>query len=193
MKNLLLNKAKELFDTPEKWNTFIELSNLKDKIKDDWFKELFNSIKKHFLQNPVNDWSFETSDNLNFWWFLTGYGESSLALDLYLDNKFSLWIDGDVFDIQKVLELVKSNAYTPLLLKFNNYIINEDDHIIKEEHSFVFENQIINDYDEYTLSWFAGKKTDLFAKQIIEKVDSFRKDETIIKLFTEINEKCKIK
>ncbi len=56
----LMIEAKKLFDSQEKWNSFLDL-NSQDKIINEWYDVLEKKIKHHF-QNSYNNkaWLFKS-------------------------------------------------------------------------------------------------------------------------------------
>ena len=59
MNQELLKQAKALFDSPEKWNAFLELVWQKDEIRNQWFIKLREEANKKFsTEEFVEGWVF---------------------------------------------------------------------------------------------------------------------------------------
>jgi hypothetical protein len=195
----LLNQAIEIFDTPEKWNAFVELSNQKEAIKWIYFQKLKHPLLNYFNANPVDGWICEPWGNplYDLRWYLKDFGKNSLALAIGWTFEFHLHIEDTInFDSLKINDLLKSD-YSILLSAFdridrqfeNNVKAMESRHYhFDSPFDFNFDNSHIDN-----LAWFAGNKTQMFADQIIKKVDRFRKDKNLTKLLYDINSACQVK
>lgn len=74
MSQELMIEAKKLFDSQEKWNSFLDLNSYKDKIINEWYDVLEKKIKHHF-QNSYNNkaWLFKSPAFTQYKWFLKDY------------------------------------------------------------------------------------------------------------------------
>lgn len=195
MQTELFNQSTKLFDTPEKWNAFVELAKQKDNIKNYYFKKAKQPILDYFNENIDDNWICEPWGNTNYdiRWYLKDFGKNSLALAIGWRFQLVLHVnDINTFDTNLINELLKTD-YSLVLTKFDR-IDRQFETNIKavENRNYYFESPFDNNfYDEDKLAWFIGNKTDEFSKQLIEKVERFIKDETITKMLYEINQKSK--
>ncbi len=192
MNRELLNETIKIFDSPEKWKAFVELSNQKDNINIQWCANLRKELSKYYLHESNLDpkWDFKFNNDFEFNWFLKDYPDShfaSLWFEIKFNGRFSLFSSNNP---KYVISLIKQQKFLPLLNCFEATIDSsvEDGYIIYEEDNFRFENQNDSDLDFDRLSWFAGNETDSFKNQIIDKVNKFI---NVTNLLEDINEELK--
>ena len=192
MQKELTNQAMALFDTPEKWNAFLDLVSEKESIKYYWHSTLKKALSKRFKEDPMEKWVF---DKNGMTWYLKEFGKDSLAIWLEDYTDYSLWVKPDYFDSDKVTELLKKKEYSSIPSLFTQPYVKyqEGNYKFREKMNYIFDifdKQYINLNIEQ-LAWFAEHKTEDFVNQIAEKVDRFRKDKELTKLFQELNEQTK--
>lgn len=195
MQKELTNQAMALFDTPEKWNAFLDLVSEEKSIIYYWHSTLIRALIKRFKQEdpPIEKWDFgENRNTMSMTWHLKEFGKDSLAIWLLkYYTEFSLYVNSEYFDSDEVTRLLKTEEFSPLLSPFTQYYkIYQGDYKICEEMDYVFDNQFKN-LNSDQLAWFAGNKTEDFVNQIAEKVDRFRKNEQLTKLLQKLNELTK--
>jgi len=185
----LIKQAMVLFDTSEKWNTFLELVWQKDSIRNQWYTSLKETANKHFSTNDiVEGWSFNSWGVWDMHWYLSRHGDKSISLILGWWGELSLHADGNFYDVEEANQLLKTEKYSPILSAFSRIDrFYEGNRIVTESRNFVFGSPYDSRFDLDRLAWFAGNKTDLFMNQIIEKVNRFRKDMKITNLLIELN------
>jgi hypothetical protein len=121
MQKELLNQALALFDTPEKWNAFLEIANQKETMKWHYFQKLKHPLLKYFNDNQVKGWVCEPWGNTDYdlRWYLEDFGKNSLALAVGWTFHFVLHIeDTNSFDTTKIDQLLKTD-YSILLSSFD--------------------------------------------------------------------------
>ncbi len=185
----LIKQAMGLFDTPEKWNTFLELVWQKDSIRNQWFSLLKENANKYFSTADVVDgWIFNSWSVWDMHWYLSNHGDKSISLLLGWWGELSLHADGNFYDTEKANQLLKTEKYSPIISAFNRIDrFYEGNRIVTESRNFIFNSPYDSRFDLDRLAWFAGNKTDLFLYQIAEKVNRFRKDTKITNLLNELN------
>jgi hypothetical protein len=198
MNQELIKQAQDLFDSYDKWNAFIELSNSRGKIREKYFEKLKLGLSKHFVNESRDNWSFTIYSNEQYRWFITEFGKNSICL-LWRVNDLVLWCDPPFIDVPKVIDLLNTPKFIPILNCFDfmdSVSTSYPHHFCEEKLRYKF-----NDESSYSgpdeenhekLSWFAGNKTDEMILQIAEKVNRFRTTE-ITSLLIELNEICKKK
>lgn len=191
----MLRKAMALFDTPEKWNAFVELAFTRDDIQYRWFKKLQQKLVS--LTNADDkhpEWT------CNFWgiwdieWKLKGFENKYLSLHSWAGLHCRLWIRNvDPEKRKKVYELydkdirfAQMSSFFDIEKTFNNF----DERLWQASFHFNF----FHDFDynnhekmESLLSWYAGNNTDNVARQIMEQVDKIRTPE-MTDLFRKVDE-----
>jgi len=190
MNREFLNEAINLFDTPEKWDSFIELSNKRLEIRHEWFNKAKIAIVDYFINNTVENWSFENWNTWDYKWFLKDYGKQSLCIWMY-GNRIQLWLDGNCFDSTKATELLNTERYSSLLSVIRPDELFQNDFKLVEYGNFYFDSLNDGNFTDEKLAWYAGNKTEEFVNQIAEKVNRIRKNPELTELLRELNEKCK--
>lgn len=193
MNREFLNEAINLFDTPEKWNYFLELYSKKDQIKDLYFIKVQTDLNKIFRQiDVVENWDFSIKNN-QYKWFLKEFGEKSLCIYFNTHNGiFHFLGDADNFDLDKVKAALKTEYFAKIL----NFIerideINDGWHLVIEKGNFNFSSAYDGNFDGDKLAWYAGNRTEEFVNQIVEKVNRIRKSPELTQLLRELSEQCK--
>ena len=121
MQKELLSQAISIFDSPEKWNAFVEIANQKENIKSFYFKKLKSELLQYFNDNPVNGWICEPWGDTNFdlRWYLKDFGKDSIALAVGWRFHFVLHVKNtSEFDTKKIDELLKTD-YSKILSSFD--------------------------------------------------------------------------
>jgi len=196
MQQDLLIQAEKMFENDlQKWNSFLELVSQKDTIRNNWFKKLKQALDKQFFEiEKVEGWSYTP----NSWgsynhWYITEFGSDSLSVLNGRDNfLFGLHANGELFDLGKIEELLKTSKYSPILSCLDRIdVLFGGNWIAREQGNFYFESTHDGNFTEYDkLAWYAGNMTDSFVKQISDKVKKFRFTE-ITNLISEINKLSK--
>lgn len=190
MSREFLNEAIKLFDTPEKWSSFIELSNKKMDIRHEWFNKAKIALVDYFIKDTVEGWSIANWNTWDYRWFLKDYGKESLCIWMY-GNRIGLWLNGNLFDSAKANYLLNTEQYSNLLSIFRPDEISQNDWKIIETGNFIFNSSFDGNFTEDELAWYAGNRTEEYIIQIAEKVNRIRKNPELTQLLRELNEKCK--
>ncbi len=190
MNTEFLNEAINLFNMPEKWNSFIELSNKRNEVINLWNKKAKNVINNFFLNDTVESWSFISWGIWDYRWYLEDFGKESLCIWIY-GNRIQLWLNGNDFDSNVVTSLLNTDRYSSLLSLFRPDGVFEGDFKIIEMGDFVFNSVNDGHISSEELAWYAGNRTEEFVTQIAEKVNRIRKNPELTQLLHELNEKCK--
>lgn len=190
MNREFLNEAINLFDTPEKWNSFLELSNKRGEINNEWFKRAKIAVINHFTNDVVENWSFVNWNTWDYRWFLEDFGKESFCFWMYA-NRMGLWLNGANFNSEKATTLLQTEKYSSLLSVLRPDEIFSNDWKIAETGNFFFNSTSDGNIENNELAWYAGNKTEEFVNQIAEKVNRIRKNPELTELLRELNEKCK--
>lgn len=198
----MLQKAMALFDTPEKWNAFVELANEKDNIQNRWFKKLQQKlVSLTYADDKHPEW---TCNFWGFWdieWILTGNRKNYISLHSWAGIRCRLFLHCDDSDkIVKANKLLNNDSrISKLMSQFN--IISKD----SKDTEVPLEGNVIFDFDEYDIfksyygdwkdknnilsafAWYAYNDTDNVARQIMEQVDKIRTPE-MTDLFRKVDE-----
>lgn len=190
MNEELLLTAMNLFDSPEKWSSFIELMNRNGEIQNRWWKKLQAEVYQREKQNSNPEWEIHIWNNWDIMWYLKGESNKSLAIHFWGDGfrVFSNYGDLDALTVNKI---TKEPRFDILKNCFDKIDGSNFETIGWEHRNFSFNTIFDGKFpDARTLSWYAGNKTEDFADQIISKVRKFQTPE-VTALFREINNSCK--
>ena len=191
----LIMQAIQIFDTYDKWDAFIVLSNNIPEIRRRYFERLKSDLTKHFSKDIAESWSFVAIHNEQYRWYLSEFGYESLGL-LWRANDFLLWCNPDKIDANKVRDLLNTPDFNIIFNCFDNIdsLSNPLHHFVQEKHRYTFRDSTsysAPDEDDYNkLAWFAGNKTDELIELIAIKINKFRTIE-ITTLIKDLIVKCK--
>lgn len=189
MNEELLQKAMLLFDTPEKWNAFVELANNKDEIHNRWWKSLQNAVYQHELRELNPDWGITIWSDCDIKWFIKDNTDKFLVIQ-FTKEYFRVFSNFGALDINKVNELIKDPRFDCIRNAFDRIDGTNHETLAWEYRNFSFGTIFDCKFPNSSiLSWYAGNKTDEFADQLIRKVRKLQTPE-ITELFREINQKC---
>jgi len=191
MNKELFRETHNLFDTPEKWNAFVELSNFRGEIEFKWLANATQKVRKHFLDHPPEYWTFESWDNdVDTRWHLSEFGRSSLAVGFGWNYQFLLHlIDFEKFDSELITENLRTEKFSPILRCFDRIDRQfETNAKALEYQNFHFGSTNDGRIPVSELAWYAAHETDQFVAQAIEKVERFTNDSMITGLMRELNE-----
>jgi len=187
---LLLDKTAELFQTPDQWDNYLELIDLKDELIHNWHDETEKRILDFFMksENNVEGWLFKENDT--FCWFPDGCGDV-IALSLEDLMNFGLYIDINKIDSEKAKELVKTEKYRKLCMHHRNDDNNNDWYIFQEFGNFHFDGAASNGSFGYErLLWYAYHQSNVYIGQLFEKLNQIRTEDNVL-LFQEFYKEIK--
>ena len=191
MQKELLNQAMQMFDSSDKWNSFLELSSSKDEIRNQWYHKLKIQVTKRFLEEDVvKGWSFTTWNQWDYRWYLTEFGKESFCIWMY-GNCIGLWANPNLFNSQKITELLNTDTYSIIMSVLRPDTVFPNDWKLAEYGNFDFESPFTGHFDNDKLAWFAGNESEKFSDQLSEKVNKIRKNEIITGLFADLNREAK--
>ncbi len=199
MQKELFNQALALFDTPEKWNAFLEMASQKENLKLHYFQKLKQPLLKYFNENADGCWVCEPwgDPKYDLRWYLKDFGKGSLSLALGWGFQLLLHLeDTNTFDTNRINDLLKTD-YSLILSSFDRVDRQfESNCKVVEERHYAFGSPYDYNFDASNydkLAWFAGNKTDMFVEQIIRKIEVFTKNQALTKMLYDLNERSKIK
>ena len=191
MNQELIQEAKSMLNTSEKWNAFLDLTYQKDNIRNQWFTKLKDELGNTFLNNYFSShWDFKINGGFSIQWFLKEFGENSISLWLENEN-FSLYAPNNC-NIEEIYKLIKSEKFLPLVNCFErSNSISNGGYIITDKGNFSFGTPYDTNFELDRLAWFAGNETENFINQITVKVNKFRLNEEVTNLLKELNQLTK--
>ncbi len=191
MNQQLITQAQAIFDTPEKWNSFLELISLKDEIRNQWYTKLKeDAIMKFSTDEHVDGWAFKAWGLWDMRWYQEKHGEKSISIVLSWWGQIALWCDSSRYNMSELERQLNNETFAPLKTCFTRLDgFNNENCLLYECRNYSFENSPYNTkFDLERLAWYAGNNTELFLSQIVEKVNRFRKDEQMNLLIDKLNE-----
>lgn len=187
----LLLEASKLFEIPEKWNAFNELSNNKNRLMDFWWRKLQKEVQTRELQYGHADWSFYAWNSWDMMWFVRGDKNDSFAVH-YWGKTLRVCGYGGI-NQGLLRNLLKEYRFDIIRRAFDRIDGENNDSYALEEGNFHFGTTSDGNFSNVEeLSWYAGNETSKYADQLIEKVRKFQTPE-ILELFKEINKECRVK
>lgn len=198
MQQELLTHAMNIFDSVDKWNAFIDLANQKDTIKDAYFSKVKEPLFRYFHENQADGWVCEPwgDQTYDMRWYLKDFGKNSLGLGVGWRYDFVLTLeDPNRFDIEKMYSYLKSPESGKLLAAFERIdsFLPDQRRAIVETGNYSFDSPFDGNFKDakHQLAWYAGNQTENFVRQIVNKVEKFRKNKEVTDLLYQINEKSK--
>ena len=155
MEQEIINNVYKIFDTPEKWNSFLDLFDLKEKIENNWNSKLLQRIQEKITL--PNEWAFNTNGKV---WHLKDFDIDSLSI--WLEGEyFSIYADPVNYNIDLLKSKLRDTRYKAVL---DCIIIKDSEslssgYLIREKGKFVFDTIYDNNFDAEHLAWYAGNET----------------------------------
>ncbi|MBF9239516.1 hypothetical protein I2I05_19135 [Hymenobacter sp. BT683] len=185
-----LRQSVLLFDTPDKWNAFLELSRQTDRLKRMMTRPAVERADRYFqLEHPKPKWSFRqfSPDEFSMVWYLTEYGEYSICLVFHWDGIFVLEARGGCNDVAKTTALLQEARFRILLECFERIDTWWDNHLLaKEKFNFSFGTSADGHYGPFRLAWHAHYNTESLINQLGRKLAPFQTPE-MTQLLSELN------
>lgn len=197
MNEQFLTETFNLFDSPEKWNVFLELANQKERLKALAYSKLKHKLLETIRKDSeiVKDWSVEDG-GLNIYWKLwipdNEGDEGIIYLELNNFNKIGLLINAKEGDIDKLNEYLKQEEYSELKILVDR--VDEEIYgwwVFSESGNFHFDSPYDGKFTIDSLAWYAWNDTDRLAKQIIDKFARIVRDPKMTGLVKELCVLCK--
>jgi hypothetical protein len=196
MANGIEEQVESLFSEREQWESFLELREQKDALRNAWWQGFLAKMNRHFaVDNKADRWGYISWGFWDYKWYLAEFGDRSLCLwGWWGGYVLNLWADPAAFDNGKVVSLLQETKYKPILSAFERIdsIGGEADFgKITENGNFSFGSPDDGNLNADTLAWYAHYQTETFLSQISRKVDRFRKAPEVSALLAEINRETK--
>lgn len=191
MNEELLIETSKLFEAPEKWNAFNDLTNNKGRLMNYWWKKLQIEVQTRELKDGHLDWDFYAWNSWDMMWFVKGAKNNSYAIHYW----------GTIFRVcgynginQELLRNMLKEARFDIIRRAFERIDGEDSNVFAwEEGNFSFGSISDGRFSSAEeLAWYAGNETSNYADQLIAKVRKFQTPE-ILERFKEINKECQVK
>lgn len=118
------SELRELFNTQEKWDAFLELWYVKDSLRNHWFDQTAEKVRQLVVNHP-NGKPWLVSSGY-FWIRLSPSEEGVDSLSINIDfsaRKSSLWVNANLFDSASVSSDIQANVST-LLPCLPGYVSN---------------------------------------------------------------------
>jgi hypothetical protein len=187
----ITSQVENLFSEKEQWDAFLELSPQVDKIKNDWFTKIKSTLNKIFnVDDIVEGWEFDSTDG-DYRWYLKEFGRNTIYL--FFDySSFGLYANGETMNITSLKTKLREKACLPIIAGFErlDYCLEDDEewYLLYETGNFSFGSSSDKYIDGNSLAWFANYRNEDLSFQLHQKVDKFRKNKEITKLFVDLND-----
>ena len=183
---IYINEASRVFDSPEKWEAFNQLIEIKKDIVRIWYENLRKSVaEKIRSNNNLNKWRERkwTGTYYSYGWYLDEFDQNSLVI-LFEDNQFCLWIESNIFNVDKIIsDFGNSKLFTKF---FSEEIRSANEYLVKKSNPI----DIFNKTDTESIAWYAGNNHEgniLFIDKVYDFFVSFMEDDEIVKIIKNIN------
>jgi hypothetical protein len=186
-----IKNAQELFPTIDHWLSFNELADQREAIHEVLFEKVTQIIRAHFNENPAPGWSVIpwVAPKQDSKWYLDEFGPDSLFLCYRWSYELQLRLDNPMqYDSGAITKALETGNFAELKNAFqriDRYM--QVDSKLMERGNFKFGLPSDGDLSWRELSWCAGFKTDEFAKQAIEKIERFVRNEVVTGQIRELN------
>jgi hypothetical protein len=196
----LVRQVEDSFDKVQQWDSFLELSKQKEEIRKIWWQGFKEKLNQYSLENPIDCWDYISIGISEFRWFLKGFKHDSLCLRFRPrennTDHYALLLQTGGGNITLIHEMLDQPEYLPLKNAFDadadvEYLLPPHSAPVVEDIKFKFNDQEAAYYDSYQLAWFAHYQPDELLKQMVAKIDKFRKDPKLTDLLWQINDKAK--
>jgi hypothetical protein len=181
----------KIFDTQEKWNAFIELSNERQIIIQKWRLILKEAVIQYFTNIDIVDgWAFYSSkDGEAFKWYLTEIGEESISLVFNRTGELILCCDSNLFYFDEIAMVLKSEKYKPLIEGINYLSTSQYTTFPIESIAryFVLHKHVNEINYQQQFAWKAGNETEKIVTEIAKMVNRVRKDSNLTQLLSSLN------
>lgn len=176
MNREFLNVALAAFDEPEKWNAFLDLSELKDLIQKTWADRAMSQLKLRFQSDE--QWRMEFGNWVDARWHFVS--PSPVAVNFWLANDGNMHlVTGN--EMGKKAELIaavfKEPKYDPLRYVWGTDVQTNGNYnhiLVKQVGKWYFDSPYDGDLSSSRLAWYVGNETTKYIDQIAEKVAKFK-------------------
>lgn len=191
-----IKQAVNLFDTPEKWQAFLELATDKDKLSKAMHQTAYEHLKAYFLREyRISGWTYKPLDNetQSMIWYLGEYGENSICLEYGWQGQLTLEARGGetYTKVKQAAQLLETEQFTSLLAAFER--IDEKGngiYLANEAYNFSFGTLSDTRFDPAQLAWYGHFETEKFLAQIQVKIARFQTPE-MTALLGELNQRTR--
>ncbi|WP_062428469.1 hypothetical protein [Treponema endosymbiont of Eucomonympha sp.] len=196
MANGIEEQVESLFSDREQWESFLELREQKDALRNAWWQGFRAKMNRHFIvDNKADGWGYISWGVWDYKWYLAESGADSLCVwcrEWYGGYIFHLWVNQTLFDGVKITNLLQGTKYTPILSAFERIdSIGSNNEKLIENGNFSFGAPDDGNLNLDKLAWYAHYQPEAFLSQISRKIDRFRKDPEVSALLAEINRETK--
>ncbi len=188
-----IRQAVKLFDTAEKWDAFLALSNQKENLRNEMQRSAYERIKNHYYvkSNNAPKWSYKPLNPLgiSMSWYLTEFGENSICLVMGWNGQLVLEArGGDRYNqVVEAGRLLKNGKFGLLFTCLRVDAETDGQYLAGEEYNFSFGSTNDGRFNDFSLAWYAHYQPEEFLKQVVEKIARFQTPE-MTALLTELNQ-----
>jgi len=192
MSDGMVMEAAALFDDHEKWISFFELCDLRQRIYEYWVRKATQTIRDHFYKTRSDKWVCEPygDTNRDTRWYLREFGMNSLGITIGWFYEIVLHLpDGDGYDTNAITEKLSRPEFMPISMAFDRIDYQQKDgKKLVECRNYIFDGQDDGGIMQYhDLAWYAGNQTGAFVTQVIGKVERLICDPKVTDLIIELN------
>jgi hypothetical protein len=192
----ITKQVENLFNEKEQWDAFLELCPQLNAIKGDWTAKIKSPLNKIFnVDDIVEGWEFDSTGYDDYRWYLKEFGRDTIFLSFSFCHDsptFGLFANDDTMDIRSLKTKLREKTSLPIINGFDRLDCcledsDEGGYLLYEIGNFSFNSSSDRNIDADSLAWYANYRNEDFVSQLHQKVDKFRKNKDITKLFIELN------
>jgi len=191
----LTKNAAALFDEVEKWNAFLELTEMSDGIVEHWLISATRELRNHG-GDDASGWEMTSWGNeFDTKWYLPEFGEDSVVIGFW-DYEFTLSVeDQEAFDIEIARQQLNEPGFAALRGLFTEFTDPKISQIIgcRPNGMFRFGSPRDGNLPWAEFAWYTANRTEEFVEQAIQQVERITKNPEITALVAELNRAARIK
>ncbi len=199
MGNEILEKtSKEVFQTIERWEAFLELVSKKSEIEKYWYKKFAEHVVKKEV--PNEKWLCNYNNSKHLYWQLKSSRFNDESLSIWAEKNIKgeieliLWASSKHYNINEINRvLFEDGKYQPIRDVFNvdKRELDEWEHeyIFRKKIEFYNSNSIISNE---SLSWYMGINPEIIYSQLMDEINKLTSIENT-KLLENLHSSCILK
>jgi hypothetical protein len=191
----IINHEPKLFPESADWNSFIELSNHRPQIIDQWYVKATRALQTRLASCLSEEWAVDSTwgGHHDTRIYLKKESLKSIFLgfgwnyDLNLVSELSLGLE-----FSAIRELLQTPTYSPILDAFDHLGETCNDcRLARCSRSFHFDTPFDGNFGVNELAWYAGNETEKFVDQAVAQIEKFTDNPNITNLLLKLNETAK--
>jgi hypothetical protein len=198
MKTSLIEEAKNVFQSVERWTAFYEIEKQISPIMDHWLITGAKALRRDFANHPSLSWKCsEWGWPRDTRWYLDDLGELSIGIGIgWQEFELHLFHGGCDQQIrEQALRVLESQTFEPLRALTGS----PEARALYKKEGCILSVRDFNPFDEVgdsilrqrIIAWHAVHKTSEFVEKVSGKIRQITEDHEIVRLIRDLNQQCK--